>query len=153
MIQSGCADRCTRFRDNWKSECLQFCTTIHDYMVLHILLTRFSQLEQLLNTRPQSSLRSQTYFWLSLLSARYFSGGEKRQPEIRLRAQAIHKGAFTFATLAAVPKWTKVDFARFTSDRVNWVEWLVPQCLSRLKVKLSWVDWLVPQCCGACLMD
>ena len=53
---SGCTDQCTRFRDNWKSECSQFRTTLHDYMVLHILLARFSQLEQLLNTRPQRSV-------------------------------------------------------------------------------------------------
>ena len=56
VIQSGCADQCTRFRDNWKSECSHSRTTIHDYMVFHILLTRFSQLERLLNTRPQRSV-------------------------------------------------------------------------------------------------
>ena len=34
------------------------------------------------------SLRTQTYFRLSFVSAEIFFGGDKRQPEIRLRSQA-----------------------------------------------------------------
>ena len=40
-----------------------------------------------------NSLRTQTYFRLSLLSALFFDG-EKRQPEIRLRSQAIRERFF-----------------------------------------------------------
>ena len=43
------------------------------------------EMKKMLSRTSSSSLRTQTHFWLSLFSAER----EKRQPEIRLRSQAI----------------------------------------------------------------